>query len=98
MSNQNDLVADFASFAKSQLDEHTEQLKEKYKSKEATAESFRLGIFNEHFQALKKELNDKIAVMTISSSADAHAIKNLEKKYSQCIDDFLKRDFNAPGK
>lgn len=95
MSIQNDLVADFAHFAKLQLDDHTEQLKERYRSKEASAESFRLQVFNEHFQALKKKLNDKIADMTINASADANAIKSLERKYSQYINDFLKRDFNA---
>ena len=95
MGINHDLIADFASYAKLQLEDHTEQLKKKYKSKDGVTESFRLKVFNEHLHSPKSRLNIKLADIVKDTQVDVFMTKELELKYNQYIDDFLKRDFNV---
>ena len=95
MGIQHDLIADFANYAKTQVEDHTEQLKQKYRSKDGSTESFRLKVFNDHLHTLKTQLHRKMSELTAVASVDSTIKRELEMKYDTCVNDFLKKDFNV---
>ena len=95
MGIENDVIVDFAQFAKLQVEEHTIQLVKKYKKNAGIEkESLRLKVFNEQLHSLKIVLSHKVDELKVLLLADAHTKKELDKKYSQYINDFLKGDFD----
>lgn len=93
MSIQNDLVADFMVFARSQFGEHKEKLIKKYKKKdEAAGKALNLQVFNEQLESLKRILNKRIAELSIGVS-DPKLKMRLEDEYHQTVNAFLKDNF-----
>jgi aminoglycoside phosphotransferase family enzyme len=95
MDIQNDAVMEFAKFSKLQIDDHAAQLVEKYKKNTASTKTFtRLREFNEQLQSLKAVLRHKIDHLAKGHSADADLKTELEKRYNEYINEFLKGDFD----
>lgn len=93
MNIQNDLIVDFADFAKSQFEEHKDNLIRKYsKDAEQAKEALRLKVFNEQLESLKTVLNDKIEEIS-NNAPDPQVKKELERQYRQTVNAFLKDNF-----
>jgi hypothetical protein len=92
MGNQNDLISDFAAFAKSQFDEHKEQLIKKYTNDASVKEAQRLRYFNEQLHSLKTVLSNKLEEVT-TNSPDASVRKELDKQCRHIVNVFLKDNF-----
>jgi hypothetical protein len=93
MDIQNDLIVDFANFAKSQFEQHKEELIKKYTNDaEEAREALRLKVFNEQLHSLKVVLSNRIEQLT-EKVPDALIKKELERQYRQIINAFLKGNF-----
>ena len=96
MSNQEQILSGFQQYAREIINEHSKDIREKYKN--GISGEVRLSVFNQHLDALKSELLNKMRELSVQykneTGADEKLITGrLHTQYDNYINEFFKTEF-----